>query len=89
LWRAIERSHGRSAVFDFEGSMKEEIERSFRYFGAVQTPQVTAVAARTLLGRGYRLVARMRASKRGHRAPRTSMLDVTSTDRGCGPQRRA
>jgi len=66
LWRAIERSHGRSAVFDFEGSMKEEIERSFRYFGAVQTPQLTAVAARTLLGRGYRLLARMRASKRGH-----------------------
>jgi len=24
------------------------------------------VAARTLLGRGYRLLARMRASKRGH-----------------------
>ena len=55
LWRAIERSHGRSAVFDFEGSMKEEIERPFRAFGAVQTVQITALAEPTVLGRLYRL----------------------------------
>lgn len=56
LWRAIERSHGRSAMFDFEGSMKEEIERPFRAFGAVQTIQITAMAEPTILGRLYRLL---------------------------------
>jgi hypothetical protein len=55
LWCAIERSYGRSAVFDFEGSMKEEIERPFRAFGAVQTAQITAVSEPTILGRLYRL----------------------------------
>lgn len=58
LWRAIERSWGRSAIFDFEGSMKEEIERAFRSFGAVQTPYTTALAEATLLGRTYRLFRR-------------------------------
>ncbi|WP_336490108.1 GNAT family N-acetyltransferase [Methylobacterium nigriterrae] len=55
LWRAIERSHSRSMVFDFEGSMKEGIERAFRDFGAVQTPYVIAMRQRTLLGLGHGL----------------------------------
>jgi hypothetical protein len=71
LWRAIERSYGRSAVFDFEGSMHEEIERAFRAFGAVQTVQITAVAEPTVLGRLYRLVRPTTGSRnllRGSRA---------------------
>ncbi len=38
LWEAITGEIGRSHWFDFEGSMIEPIERSFRAFGAIQTP---------------------------------------------------
>lgn len=55
LWRAIEHAHGRSLVFDFEGSMMEGIERAFRDFGAVQTPYVIAMRQRTLLGLAHNL----------------------------------
>jgi hypothetical protein len=42
MWEAIRRSIGRSAIFDFEGSMKQGIERFFRSFGATQTPRFFA-----------------------------------------------
>jgi hypothetical protein len=77
LWRAIERSHGRSAVFDFEGSMNQDIERSFRSYGAIQTPRITAVAERTLLGRAYRFYTQMRSrmtQPNGLRPSRSPML---------------
>ena len=64
LWRAIEQSFGRSTVFDFEGSMKLEIERSFRSFGAVQTAQITAIAHKTMLGIGYHLLTWMKTPRR-------------------------
>jgi hypothetical protein len=63
LWRAIQQSHGRSAVFDFEGSMKAEIERAFRSFGSIQTPHYTALAERTLMGRAYRWFVRRKSRR--------------------------
>lgn len=63
IWRAIERSHGRSGVFDFEGSMNRDIERSFRSYGAIQTPRITAVTERTLLGHAYRFYTQMRTKQ--------------------------
>jgi hypothetical protein len=38
LWQGIQNAVGKSAVFDFEGSMLEAVERFFRGFGARQTP---------------------------------------------------
>ncbi len=38
IWEAIKALSGRTAAFDFEGSMVESIERFFRGFGARQTP---------------------------------------------------
>jgi hypothetical protein len=38
VWHLIQFSATRSAVFDFEGSMVEPIERFFRSFGAKQQP---------------------------------------------------
>jgi hypothetical protein len=64
FWRAIQQSHGRSAVFDFEGSMKAEIERAFRSFGSVQTPHYTALAEGTLMGRAYGWFIRLKTRKR-------------------------
>jgi hypothetical protein len=65
LWSSIERSLGRSKVFDFEGSMKNEIERAFRAFGAVQTPLLTAFAERSLAGMAYRAAVRYRRRSSG------------------------
>lgn len=38
MWEAIRFAAGVTAVFDFEGSMIEPVERFFRSFGAQQTP---------------------------------------------------
>ena len=38
LWRAIELATSKRLVFDFEGSMLENVEQHFRSFGAIQTP---------------------------------------------------
>jgi hypothetical protein len=38
MWHSIKLAASRSKVFDFEGSMKESVERVFRSFGAKQTP---------------------------------------------------
>jgi GNAT superfamily N-acetyltransferase len=38
IWEAIQYCSARSRVFDFEGSMIEGVERSFRGFGAAQRP---------------------------------------------------
>ena len=50
LWESIRRAIGRSAIFDFEGSMNPGIERFFRAFGAVQTLRLSASRA-TLRGK--------------------------------------
>jgi lipid II:glycine glycyltransferase (peptidoglycan interpeptide bridge formation enzyme) len=41
LWEAIKAARETSAAFDFEGSMIESIERSFRSFGARQVPYLS------------------------------------------------
>jgi hypothetical protein len=38
IWEAIKLVSAKTKIFDFEGSMKENIENSFRQFGAVQVP---------------------------------------------------
>ena len=38
LWRAIKHASERFSTFDFEGSIIEPIERSFRSYGATQVP---------------------------------------------------
>ena len=38
LWTAMQWSMGRAEVFDFEGSMRQSIERVFRLFGTTQVP---------------------------------------------------
>jgi len=50
LWEAIQFAATQSAIFDFEGSMLEPVERYFRAFGAVQTPyfQVSKTCSRRL-----------------------------------------
>lgn len=50
LWEAIRTTPGRSALFDFEGSMIEPIERFFRGFGGRQTAYFRVEKSRGLLG---------------------------------------
>jgi len=38
VWEAIKRMSKETKTFDFEGSMSENIENSFRQFGSIQTP---------------------------------------------------
>lgn len=38
VWEAIKQVAGKVKIFDFEGSMDEGIENSFRQFGTIQTP---------------------------------------------------
>jgi len=38
VWEAIKLSSSKTKVFDFEGSMNENIENSFRQFGSIQKP---------------------------------------------------
>ena len=38
VWEAIKKVSSLTKVFDFEGSMIESVEHSFRKFGAIQTP---------------------------------------------------
>lgn len=38
VWEAIKKVSGLTKAFDFEGSMIEPVEHSFRKFGAIQTP---------------------------------------------------
>jgi len=40
VWHAIQHASKHSRMFDFEGSMVEPIEHSFRSFGAVQVPYI-------------------------------------------------
>ena len=38
VWEALQFSSNKSKIFDFEGSMNKNIEKSFRQFGTVQVP---------------------------------------------------
>ena len=49
VWEAIKYVAGRTARFDFEGSMIEGVARSFRQFGAVQVPYFCIEAVRSRL----------------------------------------
>ena len=37
MWKSIELASEKVDLFDFEGTMKESVERFFRGFGGVQT----------------------------------------------------
>lgn len=56
LWTAVKRAMEASRIFDFEGSMREPIERLFRGFGARQTPYlfVTGSSVRGTVARAAR-----------------------------------
>ena len=38
FWKVLQRLSGQTEVFDFEGSMDEGIEHSYRLYGAEQVP---------------------------------------------------
>ena len=59
VWEAIKRARDTSAVFDFEGSMIESIERFFRSFGARQVPYFRIEATRGR-GRAYDVLGSIR-----------------------------
>ena len=45
MWKSIELASEKVDLFDFEGTMKESVERFFRGFGGVQTPYYQLVKA--------------------------------------------
>lgn len=47
LWSAIANEVGSLSAFDFEGSMIQEIETSFRSFGSIQVPYFAVSGARS------------------------------------------
>lgn len=49
FWKVIQRLSTKTKVFDFEGSMDEGIEHSYRLYGAVQTPYFQIVKCNNLI----------------------------------------
>ena len=48
VWEAIKQMSNRTKVFDFEGSMEESIENSFRQFGTKQVPYLRIIMHNSL-----------------------------------------
>ncbi len=51
FWEAIQYASTRTSIFDFEGSMDEGIENSFRQFGAEQVPYFYIFKSNSLKGK--------------------------------------
>ena len=49
VWNIIKQLSGKVKVFDFEGSMDENVEYSFRYYGTKQVPYFQIVKSNSLL----------------------------------------
>lgn len=49
VWNIIKQLSGKVKVFDFEGSMDENVEYSFRYYGTKQVPYFQIVRSNSLL----------------------------------------
>ena len=64
MWEAIRHAMGTSRCFDFEGSMKESIERFFRSFGGIQAPYLNVRKAGRVAGTIQALRAAGRALRR-------------------------
>ncbi len=72
-WEAIKGQMGRSAAFDFEGSMIRPIERSFRSYGAIQVPYFAVSGARkpvpSLISLGLEWkISRRKSAQMNHQA---------------------
>lgn len=49
VWEAIKHLSGKTQIFDFEGSMDENIENSFKQFGTEQVPYFRIIKSNSLI----------------------------------------
>jgi lipid II:glycine glycyltransferase (peptidoglycan interpeptide bridge formation enzyme) len=56
IWEAVQYLADKTRKFDFEGSMIEGVENSFRAFGAVQTPYFQVTKTNSLRLRTYHMI---------------------------------